>query len=184
MRLFTGVDLPEEIRNRLDVLISHLRNHAQLKWSAAYNLHVTTKFIGEFPQQRLHDLDEVLKGIQVTKPVHIHIRGLGWFPNATNPKVFWAGIEATPALAELARLTDVDLQALGVQAETRDYSPHLTLARIREAVTLDNLKNSIAHLTTADFGEFTPACFHLYRSETGHAGSVYSKLQEYALPTT
>ena len=60
----------------------------------------------------------------------------------------------------------------------------MTLARIKEPVPLDNIRNAIAALESVEFGRFTAHAFHLYRSETGHAGSVYSKLQDYPLPLT
>lgn len=183
MRLFTGIDLPEAIKDRLDVLISHLRAHAHIKWNPAYNLHITTKFIGEWPEARLPELNEALKIVPAPAPFDIVVRGLGWFPNSHSPRVFWAGVETDPALVELARSTDRALAAIGIPSEERKYAPHLTLARIKEPVPLHGLRQAIAELSSVDFGAFTPACFYLYRSETGHAGSVYSKLQEYPLPT-
>jgi 2'-5' RNA ligase len=183
MRLFTGIDLPEEVKERLDVLISHLRAHAHLKWSPAYNLHITTKFIGEWPQERLTQLDSALRGLEPpSQAITIEVRGLGWFPNERHPRVLWAGIHSSPQLPDLVRRTDAALSTLGIQPETRDFSPHLTLARIKEAVPLQALRSAIANLKSDDFGTFKPACFYLYRSEPGATGSIYTKLQEYPLP--
>ena len=49
MRLFTAIDIPEEIKTRLRLLVDRLRSTAKLSWSPVANLHVTTKFIGEWP---------------------------------------------------------------------------------------------------------------------------------------
>lgn len=182
MRLFTGIDLPSQVRERLDVRISHLRPHAHLKWSPAYNLHVTLKFIGNWPDERVSELHRALKQLPSPAPITIGVRGLGWFPNPKAPRVFWAGIEASPGLAELAAMIEAALVPLGVAPETRPYAPHLTLARIKEPVPLQHLRSAIDNLKSTDFGSFTPACFHLYRSEPGHTGSIYTKLQEYPLP--
>jgi 2'-5' RNA ligase len=182
MRLFTGIDLPDSIKEHLDVLISRLRSHAHIKWSPTYNLHITTKFIGEWPKERLPELDAALRTVHPTGPVHIEVRGVGWFPNPHHPRVFFAAIHAAPELAELVQATDAALAKLGVEPEARPYSPHLTLARIKEPVPLDTLRHAIAHLESVDFGNYTPDRFHLFLSRPGSAGSVYTKLQEYSLP--
>jgi 2'-5' RNA ligase len=181
MRLFTGIDLPDSVTERLDALISRLRAHAHIKWSPTYNLHVTTTFIGEFPAERLPELDAALKAVPVA-PIQIDVRGLGWFPNAKSPRVFWAGIHASPSLAQLASATGDALGGLGIGAESRPFSPHLTLARIREPVPLQSLRAAIEKLEPVDFGAFTPSHFYLYRSERGHTGSIYTKLHAYPLP--
>ncbi len=179
MRLFTGIDLPVPVRDRLAALIGQLRPAARLKWSAADNFHVTTKFIGEWPSQRLEELSAALRGVPPPPPIRIAIRELGWFPNPRAPRVFWAGIQADPALADLVRDTDRALARLGVAPETRPFSPHLTLARVKEQVRLDRLREAVASVPSEDFGEFVADRFHLYLSELGPSGSVYTKLEEF-----
>lgn len=182
MRLFTGIDLPRSVKERLDVLISHLRHTAHLKWSPAYNLHITTKFIGEWPKERIDELVSSLATARATGPVKIDIRGLGWFPNPHNPRVFWAAVHASPSLADLARSTERVCEQLGIGAESRPFSPHLTLARVRQVVPLESLRRAIAALDTVEFGSFTAECFYLYLSEPGPSGSIYTPLHEFPLP--
>ncbi len=183
MRLFTGIELPHNIIERLDVLISRLRTTAHVKWSPAYNLHITTKFIGEWPRERLDELFAKLSGsVVMNEPVHIDIRGLGWFPNPHNPRVFWAAVHASPSLAELARSTELACTGLGIPAEDRPFSPHLTLARIRQPVPLDGLRRAVADLQSAEFGAFTAASHKLYLSQPGPSGSIYTPLHEFPLP--
>jgi 2'-5' RNA ligase len=180
MRLFTGLDLPEPVQERLDLLISHLRSRAHIKWSPAYNLHITTKFIGEWPTERLEDLKAALGAIQCA-PLDIAVRTLGWFPNAQKPRVFWAGVESS-TLAVLAKATDEGCSRLGIAPEDRPFSPHLTLARIKEPVPLQPLRDAVAEIENVEFGHFSPSHFYLYRSQPGASGSIYSKLQEFPLP--
>ena len=181
MRLFTAIDLPADITDQLAALIVRLRPAAKLKWSSAANLHLTTKFIGEWPDERLGELSAALRGLPGHLPTGIAIRGLGWFPNPRAPRVFWAGVEAGPVLADLARSTDQALARLGVAREDRPYSPHLTLARIKESVPLDRLRDAVAALPSEEFGQFVADRFCLYRSQLGSSGSVYTKLEEFAL---
>lgn len=184
MRLFTGIDLPNDLRERLDILINHLRRTAHIKWSPVYNLHITTKFIGEWPPDRLDELKQRLESVPRNTKIDISVQGVGWFPNPQRPRVFWAGIEASPSLEALARDTEQVLGELGIAVENRPFSPHLTLARIKEPVPLQGLQKAVSELKSTDLGKFTPACFYLYRSQLGAGGSVYTKLQEFPLPTT
>jgi 2'-5' RNA ligase len=103
MRLFTALDLPYEMRRNLELLLHLLKPQARLAWSSVANLHLTTKFIGDFPEERLDSLKATLAGIPQTGALRIALRGLGYFPDARHPRVFYVGIHAPDALAELAR---------------------------------------------------------------------------------
>jgi 2'-5' RNA ligase len=180
MRLFTAIDLPQEVLAALSGLITRLRPTARVRWSPVSNLHITTKFIGEWPDERLGELVAALQALPAREPIPIEVRGLGFFPNPHSPHVFWAAVHAGPALAELARQTEGALERLGIPAEKRPFSPHLTLARIKEPVPMQGLQQAIASLPAADFGAFMADRFHLYRSQLNSAGSVYTKLSDFA----
>ena len=181
MRLFAGIDLPPEVTENLAALLGALRPCARLNWSPAENLHITTKFIGEWPEHRLDALVAALQSLPPRQPIGIAFQGLGWFPNARAPKIFWVGVKADGGLAELARHTDETVARLGVPPEKRPFSPHLTLARIREQVPLARLQAAVAALASEDFGKFTASRFHLFLSQPAASGSVYSKLAEFPL---
>src|ERR1035438_10582597 len=155
MRLFTGFDLSPEVIRTLDALLDQLRPAARIKWSLPANLHVTTRFIGEWAEDRLPDLRAALAALPSHPPIPIHIRKLGFFPNPHSPRVFWAGVEASPDLAALASEIDRALDPLGLPPEGRPFSPHLTLARIKEPVPLQKLREIIAALPPLDFGSFS-----------------------------
>ena len=179
MRLFTAVDLAEDVRSRLERLLSHLRPTAHLKWSPVYNLHITMKFIGEWPVQDLEKLERALRGVPKRAPIPIDVRGLGWYPNPHHPRVFWAGAHGGPALEQLAQDIDAALAPLGIAREEREFAPHLTLARIKTPVPMQALRQAVADLDSVDFGSYEVGRFDLYRSQPGPAGSVYTKLSEY-----
>lgn len=180
MRLFTAVDIPPDVIRALDHLIAGLGPTARIKWSPAANLHITTKFIGDWPDERLAELTETLRGLPPRAPIPIEVRGLGFFPNPRAPRVFWAGVQASTGLPELARETDRSLNRLGLELESRPFSPHLTLARIKEPLPLDRLHQAIAGLASTDFGAFQADRFCLYQSALNPSGSVYTKLSEFA----
>ena len=180
MRLFTALDLPNDVVSRLAQLIARLEPAAAIKWSPASNLHITTKFIGEWPEEKLGELQTALRGIPSRPPIEVRIREVGFFPNPKSPRNFWCGIEA-PGIAELAADTDRATSALAIKSEKRPYSPHLTLARIKERLDLSPLRRAIDREASLDFGRFEARSFFLYRSQLRPTGSVYTKLSEFPL---
>ena len=180
MRLFTGLDLPGDLVANLEEVSRRLKPAARIQWSPPANLHVTTKFIGEWPPERLGELKTALAGLPARAAIPVQIRRLGFFPNPHSPHIFWCGIEAS-GLAELARDTDLATAALGIAPEKRAFSPHLTLARIKQQLDLQPLQRAVASLPSREFGAFQAASFFLYQSTLRPAGSVYTKLAEFPL---
>jgi RNA 2',3'-cyclic 3'-phosphodiesterase len=165
LRLFTAIDIPPDIKARLATLLNRLRPLADLKWVPAEKLHITTKFIGEWPEERLDELKQALAPVKVPAPIDIVIRGLGRLPRA-----LYAAVEPNDALTALAAATD---QATGIPAEDRAYRPHITLARTRKRVPSIDLDVSTV-------GSFRASSFALYLSAAGK----YTKLQEFPLLNT
>jgi len=183
MRLFTGIDLPDDVRERLERLLMHLRPCAHLKWSPVYNLHVTLKFIGEWAEEKLPQLQAALRTLVPREPITAEVKGLGWYPNPHHPRVFWVGVHGGDALPALVNDIEAALAPLGIAVEDRAFNAHLTLARIKEPAPLQALRTSIAQLESVEFGAFDVNRFFLFRSQPGSAGSIYTKLSEYPFQT-
>lgn len=173
MRLFTAIDLPAEVLEKLGAFLARLRPLAKLRWTEVDNLHITTKFIGEWPEARVEEMKDALRGVKSSAPVRISVRGVGWFPDVRRPHTFWAGVDGGEPLSGLARRTEEAVTALGVAAEARVYSPHLTLARVKYSVPLDKLIQAAGN---PDFGAFQATSFFLYLSANGK----YTKLAEFS----
>jgi 2'-5' RNA ligase len=179
MRLFTALEIPPDIVARLERLLSSLRPEALINWSPLENLHITTKFIGEWPEKRLDQLDKALAALRSRVAFSVEIKDLGWFPNANSPKVLWAGIHGGDELNQLAAATEECLVELGVPREDRPYTSHLTLARIKSAVPLQKLRVKVQELQPAKIGDFVASGFHLFQSEPGSKASLYRKIRDY-----
>ena len=177
MRLFAAIDIPGEVQSRLGSLLDRLRPAAKLSWSTVEKLHITTKFIGEWPDGRLEDMKAALAKVTAPGMLRIAVSGLGWFPDSRNPRVFWVGVEGGEELKTLARETEQAVGAIGVPVEDREYTPHLTLARNRNRARVDGLVKLVTALPSTDFGAFEANAFYLYRSRAGR----YSKLAEFSL---
>lgn len=162
MRLFTAIDIPADVKAALAALIKRLQPLGKLKWIPAEKLHITTKFIGEWPEERLDELKRALSTVESPGPVHIVIRGLGRLPH-----VLYANVEPNEALLALAAATE---RAVGVASEDRAYRPHITLARTRKLVPRIDFDD-------APIGSYRASSFALYLS----AGGKYTKLQEFSL---
>ena len=179
MRLFTAIDLPSEILLRLERLLSALRPEALVKWSPLDNLHITTKFIGEWPEARVPEINDALRRVSRRQPFEVELKGLGWFPNERSPRVLWLGVEAGNELATLAAETEDALKPLGIAKEDREFSPHLTLARIKNPVPLSNLRKKVQQMQPAEMGRIPVSRFSLFRSRPGTNASIYEKLTDY-----
>src|SRR5712664_4454763 len=118
MRLFVALEIPSEVRENLAALLKTLRAVSpQTRWVRPENLHVTLKFIGEVPETKLAAIRSTLAGARSDQPVTVDFRGLGFFPNDKHPRVFWAGIEASPNLKTLAADIDNGTEKLGIPSE-------------------------------------------------------------------
>jgi 2'-5' RNA ligase len=130
MRIFVGLDIPPEIRQRITTFLDSMRHHApDAKWVSPESLHVTLKFIGEQPRERVDEIHRALATVQEA-PFEVTFRKTGFFPPARPARVFWIGVEAGERLRELALKVDETVSRFGIERE-KDYTPHLTLARVR-----------------------------------------------------
>jgi 2'-5' RNA ligase len=182
MRLFVAMDIPEDVRAGISAIVARLRPACpKARWVRIEGLHVTLKFIGETPDAAVPGIKAALASIPARPPIGIQFRGLGFFPNARRPRVFWAGVEAGPDLAELAAAVDAALHPQGFAREERAFAPHLTLARFDEPRGLDALRAAVDTPEAFEFGGVTASEFHLYQSELKRGGAEYTRLATFPL---
>src|ERR1700690_4001219 len=117
MRLFIALDIDNEIGNRIARFLDGVREFASdARWVRPESLHVTLKFIGETSEEDAEKIKRRLATIMADS-FEISFRGYGFFPSARAPRVFWLGIEASPALSSLAAAVDESMSQLGVYKE-------------------------------------------------------------------
>jgi RNA 2',3'-cyclic 3'-phosphodiesterase len=180
MRVFIAIDLPNEVRTELKELQRVLRPLAgTAKWVAPESIHITLKFLGEVPEKRLALIDEALAGLN-WKPFTIAVHGVGFFPGARSPRVFWAGMDA-PTMQGLTEQLDARMEPLGFEKEKRAFRPHITLARSKTSRLDSSLVTASATFAERDFGSFTADRIYLVQSTLKPSGAVYSMLKEYLL---
>ena len=180
MRVFLAIDIPNEVRRAIDELIGKLQATCRgARWARVEGMHLTLKFIGEALPEKVERIKAELKAIRLAAPVELNFRNVGFFPTARSPRVFWAGVEATPNLAELANEIEQRLEPLGIQRESRPFRPHLTLARFRSLDGLAQLREALDSLAPFEFGSARTGEFHLYQSRLKPAGAEYTKLESF-----
>jgi len=186
VRLFVALEIPTAVRGNLAALIEELRaadgaaTKNKARWVRAENLHVTLKFIGNVDAGKLEAIRAVLGEAGSGGEVELRFRGVGFFPNEKRPRVLWAGIAASPNLAPLAAEIDARLEKLGIARETREYAPHLTLARFDPPGISEKLRAAAQENAVREFGAVRAGEFHLFESKTRPTGAEYTRLSSFS----
>jgi 2'-5' RNA ligase len=180
------MEIPLEVRDRFAALINELRaadssfSKNRARWVRPENLHVTLKFIGHVDGGKVDAIRASLAEVRFDAPVEMQFRGLGFFPNGKRPRVFWAGMEASPNLAPLAAEVDARLTRLRISSETREFAPHLTLARFDPPGISDGLSEAAKANVAREFGAARTGEFHLFESKTRPSGAEYIRLSSFS----
>lgn len=186
MRLFIALEIPQAVRENLADLLDKLRaadapsSKNKARWVRAENLHVTLKFIGNVDAGRLDAIRAELAEVGSDAPVELRFRGLGFFANERRPRVLWVGVDGSPNLAALAGKIDARLSKSGIPRETRDFSPHLTLARFDPPGISEALRAAAQKDFTREFGSVRAGEFHLFESKTRRTGAEYTRLSSFS----
>jgi 2'-5' RNA ligase len=177
--------MPDELRGRLAREIDELRPHASgVAWTAAPNLHVTLKFLGGVAEDRLPAIAGALARAVRVPPFDVEVRGLGAFPSATRARVLWAGTPPSAPFARLAADVEGAMAALGFPAETRDFTPHVTLGRVREPRRDPGLAAALDAAAARPFGVLRVERVSLMRSDLSPRGARYTELAPIPLAAT
>jgi RNA 2',3'-cyclic 3'-phosphodiesterase len=180
VRLFVAISLSAELRASFSALLQELRPLAPLaKFVPAGNLHLTLKFLGEVSQAKLDEVRSALSTIHSQQPARLDFRALAFFPNERHPKVLWVDVESTASLKSLAADIDRAMHTLGFPLETRDFTPHLTLARFYKPGLPPKLRIAVNENASRTFGSLTTADFHLIESKRKPSGAEYTVLETF-----
>jgi 2'-5' RNA ligase len=175
IRLFVALELPEAVRSRLSLLQGGVPG---ARWASDEQLHLTLRFIGEVDDNVAHDIDDALAGIRAPA-FTLELAGVGEF-GGKNPRALWAGVRPSEALLHLQKKVETALQRIGLPAEERKFSAHVTLARLRGA-SREKVVQFLTHHALFGSGPFEVDRFVLFSSHLGSGGSVYHPERTYRL---
>ena len=186
MRLFVAIDLPETLRQAVEARLAPLRGSLpRARWVRVENLHLTLVFLGEVEAELVPLLATELAAVFARHlPFSLGLRDGGAFPPRGPGRVIWLGVEADSGLAALQReVAEAASSVLGLEPETRPFSPHLTLARAPEPWP----RAAVERFAQAFAGSLGPR-FEvseglLMESELAPGGSRYRALGHFPLKT-
>jgi 2'-5' RNA ligase len=188
IRSFIAIELPDELKLALAQLQTQLKTgkHPSVKWVDPGSIHLTLKFLGNISPDKISQITEAMTvAAQEVSPFHLELKGLGAFPNLRRVQVIWVGVEGEVAqLSQLQQRIESNLVPLGFTPQTRAFTPHLTLARLREGASLaeqQSLGQLIASTKFEGAYGFTVDSVNLMRSQLTREGAVYTRLSSVKL---
>ena len=182
-RLFIGIETGADVAQGGARLIDDLRVRARvmspdakITWVAPERLHVTVRFIGQVDDALALTIQRALEPPFEVAPFSLIIRGVGAFPPRGRPKVIWAGVaDGHDAIVAIERAVAARLLPIVGPAEEREYRPHLTLARVREAGRL-RARELLAGLDEHHVGSARVEAVTLFESRLSPKGPAYVPL--------
>ncbi|MFC1837673.1 RNA 2',3'-cyclic phosphodiesterase [Thermodesulfobacteriota bacterium] len=175
-RLFIAIDLPETIKKNLEAMFFGIPG---ARWAALDQLHLTVRFIGEVDGALYHDIKKGLEPVSIA-PFDLQLKGVGHFPPRGAPRVIWVGLEKSEPLQLLRNKIDTALVKVGVEPEGRKFSPHITLARLKNT-PLNKVTNFLAGNGLFRQDPFKVEDFMLYSSTLTRKGAIHSVERIYSL---
>ena len=188
IRSFIAIELPDNVRSALAELQTELQTNKQpqVKWVGPHGIHLTLKFLGNIATAKISDvtgaIEQASRGFS---PLSLEVKGLGVFPNFQRVRVVWVGVGGdVDRLKQLQQRIDSNLVPLGFARESRPFTPHLTLARVREKATpteQQHLGQLIAGARFETAHRFTAESINLMQSHLTTEGAIYRQITTISL---
>lgn len=183
IRTFVAIEL--KVEQTLKESWQHLRNLLQgenIKWVDEQTLHLTLFFLGETQIKAVNEISNNLEINIIKVPAFtIKLQGFGSFGNPGNPKVIWVGITKSESIIHLQRNVSEVLISFGFKAESRDFSPHITLGRVKHMKSSASLVEFIQNNRLTFFQESLVERVILYRSDLKPTGPIYTPIKTFKL---
>ena len=176
VRVFAALPIPDDTARELKRLQKGVPG---ARWRPVENFHITLRFFGEVEETRLDDLDGELSSV-ILPPFPFELRHASWF-GKTDPHTLWMGVDAGESLQTLHRACEKAARKVGLKAETRNFTPHVTLAYLHNTPT-EKLRRFVDRTLDYGSGRLMARYFSLYRSfpRRGEA-NIYEPVSDYPL---
>jgi RNA 2',3'-cyclic 3'-phosphodiesterase len=181
VRAFVAIRMNEQVEDAVAAMAAELTRPGDgVRWVPRANLHVTLKFLG--PAVDAHRLERLTAGLHQlatrTAPFEIAAAGVGGFPDLEHPRAIWVGLHSveTGALAALAARLETVAAESGFPRESRRWSGHLTIGRVRDRHIARETRDALHNAAQRKFGVSKIESITLYRSHLRPEGSSYEAL--------
>jgi 2'-5' RNA ligase len=156
-----------------------LQTGADVKLVEPQNIHVTVRFLGDITPAMSEKVFDEMQKVQFSS-FNVQIKGIGVFPDLRYPRVVWAGItEGADQLKSVFSQLEPRLRGLGFTPDSKGFSPHLTIARVRSGRNKAQLAEFITENANYEFGAINAKCLRLKKSTLTPKGPIYSTLKEF-----
>lgn len=174
-RLFTGLEIPDDVAFDLDLMKGGIIG---ARWIDRDSRHITLRFIGDIGEGLAREIAYELEGI-TARPFALRLSGCGVF-GGNKPGTLYLGIEENAELRRLQSIHERICQVLGLPAEQRKFTPHVTLARLKDP-DLNALHHFVASHNLYKSRIFEVARFVLFSSRPSRGGGPYAVEESYQL---
>ncbi len=175
VRAFIAVEVRAD--RRLASLLEELKKQSvRLKAVEAGNIHLTLKFLGEIDDEQVKRISEDMAFLGDIWVFSVFMNGIGAFPSVKRPRVIWIGINESGTLRRIwAEIEDISERA-GIKRDIQDFSPHITLARVKDFKNSWKVGDFIEKHREDSFGELPIEEIKLKKSVLTRQGPIYSDI--------
>lgn len=180
IRSFIAFDIDNEsiIKRFSEAQATLVNTGADLKLVKPQNIHITMRFLGNISPPMVDLIHEEMKKISFAS-FDVEIKGLGVFPKLKYARVIWAGIrKGADELTNVFNQLEPLLRGLGFKPDSKGFSAHLTIARVKTGRNKAELIRRIQELADYEFGIVRAECLRLKKSVLTPKGPIYSTLRE------
>jgi RNA 2',3'-cyclic 3'-phosphodiesterase len=182
MRTFIAIPTSQELQHSLSETQAVLQSSdADVRWEEPDKFHITLKFLGETPSERIPLIEKSMSSVaETSSPFNGIFVTAGAFPHANSPRILWLGVQQNQALRTLQSAIEQACAALGFPQEEHIFHPHITVGRVKSGKNIARLTSA---LKTCTFEPIHFRCteFVFMKSELRAGGSLYTKLTSFTL---
>lgn len=168
MRLFVAIPLPLNVKKELQKVMQPFDG---IRWQNPEQLHITLKFLGDTAPEKVDQIQDELGAIR-HRPFDFTISGLGCFPGRSRPRVLWAGVGDENHISDLRESVEEVCSSVGFERESRSYTPHITLGRVKDA-SRNEVNAIIDRHSNLRIPDISVNEFVLYESRLSPDGAVH-----------
>lgn len=182
LRLFVAVPLAPGIEKKLFAAQQSLaRARTRVSWVEPNCMHLTVKFVGDFPASDLSRLVKIIgESLKGQAPSRLYLRGISFFPNERSPRVIKVDSrDETGLLTHAHNYLDRELCELDIPSEDKRYAPHLTLGRIRNTADTATLVRLADEYSEFEFGSMDVPGLTLFASKLDRSGPKHTVIEEF-----
>ncbi len=179
-RLFIAIKInPSNNLINIYEKLQKLLHYDSIRWCSYENLHLTLKFLGNTPSEKIPKIVDIVKDVNNNiEPHNITINGIGVFGRRYNPKVIWCGIEKNEQIIKAHNLLIENLKDVGIYPDRQNFVPHLTLARINNIRDKIAFTNFISSYKDVEIQSSPANDIYLYESKLQYkAPPIYIKIE-------